>query len=413
MFFTVFFDKISSPFAKITIKAGLLITMLIVFIGTVIFSNVLVNHIVKQENSIMHTYMDIYRYYLTKNNYEDMLFFLESVTPAVTFPIIITDSEDEPIQDYDAFSLNTEVYKYKTIEKKREYLLKLIKIMHDNYEPILVLDDDGNINSKFYYTHSKLVEHLKIFPIISALAISIIIGIGYFAFTSARNNEQSKVWVGMARETAHQLGTPLSSLLAWLELLRFNKTQPKLIEETADEIEKDINRLNTIAVRFSKIGSLPDKKNIDIKLVIEEVASYYEKRLPHNTSRVDINTTFHGRTELVANNILLSWVFENLIKNAAEAMEGADGTIDISTTEISSKKILILIKDSGKGMSKKMRIQIFEPGFTTKKRGWGIGLNLVKRIVEEYHSGKIYVKDSSLRKGTTFAIELSFEESLK
>ena len=409
MFLTVFFDKVSSPLAKITIKIGLLITMLIVFIGTVIFSNILVTHIVKQENSIMQTYMDIYRYYLTKNNYEDMLFFLESVTPAVKFPIIITDAEDEPIQDYDAFSLNTEVSNYKTIEKKREYLLKLIQKMHANYEPILVFDDDGNINSKFYYTHSNLVEDLKIFPIISALSISIIIGIGYFAFTSARNNEQSKVWVGMARETAHQLGTPLSSLLAWIELLRFNKTQPELIEETANEIEKDINRLNIIATRFSKIGSLPDKKNIDLRTIIEDVSNYYEKRLPHNIGRVIINKIYNGRTEIVANNILMGWVFENLIKNAAEAMEGAGGIIEISTIELSPKKILILVKDTGKGMTKKMRMQIFEPGFTTKKRGWGIGLNLVKRIVEEYHSGKIYIKDSSPRKGTIFAIELPFE----
>ena len=285
--------------------------------------------------------------------------------------------------------------------------------MEKNYKPILVYDNSGNVISKFYYSHSNLVEVLKLFPFVSIILISTIVGFGYFALASIRNNEQSKIWIGMARETAHQLGTPLSSLLAWLEILRNNKDDKEMINITTNEIENDLNRLNTIAIRFSKIGSKPDKKNINIDNIIEEVANYYEKRLPHISKKVTINRSFTGRTKIFANPMLMTWVFENLIKNAAEAMEGKVGNIEISTQEISNKKILILVKDTGKGMTKKMKFQIFDPGFTTKKRGWGIGLNLVKRIIEEYHNGKIYVKESNLKKGTTFAIELPFEEKIK
>ena len=405
----------TTPIFNLTIKITLLIAMSSVFIGIIFYSNILIKQLIEREKSIMQSYVEIYRYYLSPNasNYENMFFFLESITPSIVFPIITTDLEGEPLQDYSLYTLNTDVEKYKTIEKQRAYLLKLIKKMEKNYKPILVYDNSGNVISKFYYSHSNLVEVLKLFPFVSIILISTIVGFGYFALASIRNNEQSKIWIGMAREKAHQLGTQLSSLLAWLEILRNNKDDKEMINITTNEIENDLNRLNTIAIRFSKIGSKPDKKNINIDNIIEEVANYYEKRLPHISKKVTINRSFTGRTKIFANPMLMTWVFENLIKNAAEAMEGKVGNIEISTQEISNKKILILVKDTGKGMTKKMKFQIFDPGFTTKKRGWGIGLNLVKRIIEEYHNGKIYVKESNLKKGTTFAIELPFEEKIK
>lgn len=405
------FKKNINPIAKITIKLSLLIATLFIFVGIVIITNILVRQLSIQDQRLMQTYVEIYRYYLSPDatNYEEMFFFLEAITPSVTFPIVATDLDGEPLQDYSLYTLNTDIDKYKTIEEQRQYLLKLISEMEENYEPILVYDSEGNVISKFYYKHSKLVDLLKLFPIVSLIIISIIVGVVYVAINLMRNNEQSKIWVGMARETAHQLGTPLSSLLAWLEILRFNKTEPDMIEKTTNEIENDLHRLNTIATRFSKIGSSPDKKIIEIDKVINEVANYYEKRLPNLVGQIQIKRTFEGRKEILANSTLISWVFENLIKNAAEAIEEKGGIIEISTQELSTKKMLILVKDNGKGMSKKMKLQIFEPGFTTKKRGWGIGLSLVKRIVEEYHSGKVYVKDSFAKKGTTFAIELPYE----
>ena len=403
--------KLSSPIFKLTLKIILFVSIVSVFIGMILYTNILIKHLIDREKTIMQSYVQIYHFYLSPdaNNYEEMFFFLESITPSIAFPIVTTDINGEPLQDYSLYTLNTDVEKYKTQEEQREYLLNLIKDMEKSYKPILVYDHEGNVISKFYYSHSNLIEMLKYFPFISLILISAIIGIGYFALAAERNNEQSKIWIGMARETAHQLGTPLSSLLAWIEILKTNKDDPSMIDYAANEIENDLNRLNTIAIRFSKIGSLPDKKMIDIDKTIEEVTSYYEKRLPHISNKVTISKSFSGRTQIYANNMLMTWVFENLIKNAAEAMEGQNGQIDISTHELSSKKLLILVKDTGKGMTKKMRFQIFEPGFTTKKRGWGIGLNLVKRIIEEYHNGKVYVKESTLKKGTTFAIELPYD----
>jgi len=242
------------------------------------------------------------------------------------------------------------------------------------------------------------------------LTVMTIIGIGYIAFSSAKDSEQSRIWVGMAREAAHQLGTPISSLLAWIELLKLNKSYPEMIENVSSEIENDVERLNIIATRFSKIGSLPDIKPTNIAEKINEVCNYYEKRLPNLARKVTINRKYENPLIINANEILIGWVFENLIKNAFEAMDGKNDEITIYSNRLSNKKLQILVKDTGKGMNAKLKLQIFEPGFTTKKRGWGIGLNLVKRIIEEYHLGKIYVKESAPNKGTTFAIELPIIE---
>eukprot|EP01107_Rhizomastix_libera_P002495 TRINITY_DN14337_c0_g1_i1.p1 TRINITY_DN14337_c0_g1~~TRINITY_DN14337_c0_g1_i1.p1 ORF type:complete len:242 (+),score=-22.42 TRINITY_DN14337_c0_g1_i1:549-1274(+) len=233
--------------------------------------------------------------------------------------------------------------------------------------------------------------------------------VGYMAFSNIRRNEQSKVWVGMAREAAHQLGTPLSSLLAWIEILRYSKENPDSIDETLSEMDKDISRLQIITTRFSKIGSKPELEELNLSELIENVCLYFEKRLPHLGRKVDIVRKIDKPVIANVNADLFAWVFENLLKNAAEAIEVKHGEITLSYGTFTKHKVIIYVKDTGKGMTKKLRRQIFYPGYTTKKRGWGLGLSLSKRIVEEYHSGKIYVKDSSPGKGTTFCIEIPVE----
>ena len=210
----------------------------------------------------------------------------------------------------------------------------------------------------------------------------------------------------MAKEAAHQLGTPLSSLLAWLEIIKFSSDDPQAVTETASEMEKDIQRLNTIAIRFSKIGSTPDKELINISKLIDNVCNYYDKRLPHLGKKIEIIRSLDDRIFVEVNIDLFAWVIENLLKNAAEAIEEKTGQIYIFMRVIPNNKIFIFVKDTGKGMTQKLKRQLFTPGFTTKKRGWGLGLSLCKRIVEEYHDGKIYVKESIIGKGTTFAIEI-------
>ncbi|MDR0926669.1 MAG: HAMP domain-containing histidine kinase [Ignavibacteria bacterium] len=396
-----------SPFVKFIIKIVIVASILAVIIVVSYASNLLVDQVIRREKQELQTFANTYRYYVTATDVESALFFLEAITPNIYFPMIITDGNDEPIQDYESFTLNMDELKYITsIDVQHEYLVAQIKKMKRTYPPIIVPDANGQIIAKFYYTHSNLVDMLRFFPLVSVLMVMTIVIIGYWAFNGARNNEQSRLWVGMARETAHQLGTPISSLLAWIELLKLNRDAPESIDETADEIEKDVERLNMIATRFSKIGSNPDMQQLNVSEELNEICDYYERRLPHLAGKISIYKDYDTNLYIQANATLFSWVFENLIKNAVEAMDGKPGELYITAKQLSKNKLQFLIKDSGKGMNKKMRLQIFEPGFTTKKRGWGMGLSLVRRIIEEYHHGKIYVKESAIGKGTTFAIEL-------
>ncbi len=283
--------------------------------------------------------------------------------------------------------------------------MDMLDDMSSNYKPIVV-EDEGVVLSKFYFTHSALIDRLQLFPLIEIVVIATFIIFGYIAFSNIRKSEESKVWVGMAKEAAHQLGTPLSSLLAWIEIMKYNKDNPKAISETLSEMENDVNRLNMIATRFSKIGSIPELTRQNLNEQIEKVSLYFEKRLPHLGRKVKIVRDFDKEYFADINPELFAWVIENLLKNAAEALDIDEGIVAFSIKETSKNKIIISVKDNGKGMNSSQRRQVFLPGFTTKKRGWGLGLNLSKRIVEDYHKGRIYIKDTAPGKGTVFNIEL-------
>jgi hypothetical protein len=258
---------------------------------------------------------------------------------------------------------------------------------------------------KVYYANSVLVRNLMLFPYIEILVVAGFIFLGYIAFNYVRTAEQSNVWVGLAKEAAHQLGTPLSSLLAWLEIAKMDAENPEQVREIVGQMEQDVDRLSKISHRFSKIGSLPEMKEEDISAIIQNVILYFEHRLPHLGKRVKIKKSIQDNINLRINAELFEWVIENLVKNAAEAMESGGGIIDILLEQRGTKTV-ILVCDNGKGMSPKVRREVFKPGFSTKKRGWGLGLSLCKRIIEDYHGGKIVIKDTAPGKGTVFAIEL-------
>lgn len=248
------------------------------------------------------------------------------------------------------------------------------------------------------YDNSLILTRLAYYPYIQLGVVVIFVIIAIFSLFTSMKAEQNKVWVGLSKETAHQLGTPISSLMAWTEVLK--ETYPD--DVLLPEMEKDVNRLERIAERFSKIGSLPEPIPEDICLVMSRVVEYMDKR---TSSKVKITTHFPEKTPFVSiMSSLFEWVMENLCKNAVDAMDG-HGEIDIFLEE-TERLVYIDIKDTGKGISKSHFSSVFTPGFTTKKRGWGLGLSLAKRIVEEYHKGRIYVKSSELGKGTTFRIEL-------
>ena len=275
----------------------------------------------------------------------------------------------------------------------------MLVLMASENQPIEVEIGDGS-KSYIFYKESILLTQLKYYPYVMFSIIGLFLFVAYLLFSTARRVEQNQVWVGMAKETAHQLGTPLSSLIAWLEYLR----SKGLDSETAVEIEKDVKRLETITERFSKIGSIPKLDTVDVVKVLNDAVNYMKLRTSKNVSFI-IDSGNEKEVFGQLNVPLFEWVIENLIRNAVDAMDG-NGSIIISLSD-QIQFVYIDITDTGKGIPKSKYKTVFEPGFTTKKRGWGLGLSLTKRIIENYHSGKIFVKNSETDKGTSFRIVLN------
>ena len=279
-----------------------------------------------------------------------------------------------------------------------EYLKKQLEIMKSENDPIVIPYTKDKSNY-IYYRNSDLLNNLTYYPIALIMILGLFLSVIYMMFFSSKIAEQNKLWTGMAKETAHQIGTPLSSLLGWIAILKTENVNDKYV----DEIENDVHRLNTIANRFSKIGSLPELKSLDIVSITKKAYNYLESR-----SSKQISFSFETSKEELTSNLneeLYGWVIENLIKNAIDAMQGK-GSVSIVISS-DAKRIKIQVTDTGKGMAKSQFKKIFKPGYTTKKRGWGLGLSLSKRIIEDYHNGKIFVRKSEIGKGTTFEISLS------
>ncbi|MDC0371241.1 HAMP domain-containing histidine kinase [Flavobacteriaceae bacterium] len=304
-----------------------------------------------------------------------------------TTPMIIEDSKG-------VFqSNNVEI----RTENNQQYLKKLSEKFAKENTPIQVIYN-GEVLSTFYYGNSDLLNKLKYYPLALVLIIVLFLGLIYFFYRSSRIATQNKLWTAMAKETAHQIGTPLSSLIGWAELLKTEKVNPTYIEE----INNDIKRLETITERFSKIGSIPQLTPTDIVQATRNSILYLEAR---SSQMITFNSKLlEGAVLIDLNTALYSWTIENLIKNSIDAMKGK-GDLNI-VMEDKPEEVCILISDTGQGLSKKQFNTIFETGYTTKKRGWGLGLSLAKRIIEQYHDGKIKVLSSELGKGTTFQITL-------
>jgi signal transduction histidine kinase len=313
------------------------------------------------------------------------------ITNSASVPVIYTDSSQQHVLAYGNIDEDN-------IESVG-YITQLIEQMRTANLPIKVTLGDDKVRYIFY-DESPLLERLKYYPFVQLGVIGLFLLIAYYLFSTARNAEQNQVWVGMAKETAHQLGTPLSSLLAWIEVLRSKNVD----EQTLAEISRDLGRLETVTERFSKIGAAPKLEQNDVNKVIDNTLKYLKTRL---SKKVTFNhTTSNGNKVLASVNVpLLEWVLENIIKNAVDAISG-EGKIDIHVTD-QSQFVYIDISDNGKGIPKGARKTVFQPGYTTKKRGWGLGLSLTKRIIENYHSGKVFVKQSDVGQGTTFRIVLN------
>ncbi|MFM9027061.1 MAG: sensor histidine kinase [Bacteroidota bacterium] len=368
-------------------KALLLFAALLIGAVSLWYTNKLVKKLSEEERKKMELWAEATRRIADPNDSSDLSVFTKILTNNTTIPVILTDSSFNPLslKNLDSLKLNDSTY-----------IREQIEIMRSQHEPIEV--DPANLNQLVFYKDSDLLVRLRYYPYFQLAVIALFLFVSYIAFSTSRKAEQNQVWVGMAKETAHQLGTPLSSMMAWLELLKMKGTGA---EYTA-EIQKDIERLQTITERFSKIGSAPSLNKENILSVVGHSVDYIRTL---SSDKTMFNVSGPDYTVMVPMNVpLFEWVVENLLKNALDAMEGT-GTITVQITD-QQQFVYIDFKDTGKGIPKSSYKTIFKPGYTTKSRGWGLGLSLTKRIVEEYHDGQIFVKNSELGKGTTFRLVL-------
>lgn len=361
-----------------------------IVIGTVstIYTNYLVDELKLEEQKKVELWAEATRQLVQPGTDDSSISLtLEVLKNNTTVPVIIVDQNDSILQDRNLKKPKGSSYKY---------LKQQLERMKKTGNSIEIDLGDGE-KQYLYYRTSTLLTKLQWFPILQLLIITIFVFIAYIGFSNARKTEQNQVWVGMAKETAHQLGTPISSLFGWIELLALHNPDTEGIEE----VKKDINRLQNIADRFSKIGSKPILKDMSINATVEHSIHYLKLR---SSDKVEYVLDLDEDSRVKANPILMEWVFENLIKNAIDAIKG-EGKIIVSTKKIGNK-VAIDIIDNGKGIAKTNFKTVFEPGYTTKERGWGLGLTLTKRIVEEYHNGKIMVKESEPGNKTVFRILL-------
>ena len=319
----------------------------------------------------------------------------------IKVPVIITDSASSEILLFSNIALDSLV-----TGADSSRVLAMAREMDKTYDP-LVIDIDygdlGRIAQLAHYGESQLVTWLRYFPYIQLLFVSLFILVGYLGFSYVRRNEQSNLWVGMAKEAAHQLGTPISSLMGWSEILRMEDQES--VHKIASELDKDVARLQRVANRFSKIGSEPVLETVALAPAIGRVVEYIQRRLPQMSNQVSLSSSIPDDIYASINAELFEWVIENLVKNAIDASEGTTSEIQVVAQELGDK-IYIDVIDQGKGISKRDAKNIFRPGYSTKKRGWGLGLSLAKRIAEDYHGGELVLLDSKVGKGTTFRISL-------
>lgn len=355
------------------------------------YTNVLARNMATEEHKRMQIWAEAIRQMQISENEVEINFCLEIIRNNTSIPVILTADDNIVVQTR---NLSDSL----AIMSDSAYSARRIEALRAKHNPIVINLPDNHKNF-IYYDDSTVLKQLAHFPFIQMSIIAIFLLVAYLAFSSSRRAEQNKVWIGMSKETAHQLGTPISSLMAWIEILKQDESNASYVTE----MQKDIDRLQMIADRFSKIGSLPTLQPCNLSEAINTAVGYMRTRVSSNiTLDVKDNTSHSVMVRL--NTSLFNWVIENMIKNAIDAMEGK-GCITIKLNE-TLKFAEILITDTGKGLAKNQFKAIFSPGYTTKERGWGLGLSLVQRIVNEYHRGKIAVQSSEIGVGTTFRILL-------
>jgi len=398
--------KMSGGPASLNIKITLLVIAILIAIATLYYTQNLVKKLQEKERQIVELYAKGIEYVANTSSTDvDITFLFDNIIKPIDFPLVLTGTDNEVNLENKTDIRNIEYDTTLSKEKLKDFFAEKIKEMDALHNPILVTYEDTLVLTKIHYGDSELIQQLRFYPYLQIIIAALFIILGYIGFSNIKRSEQSNIWVGMAKETAHQFGTPISSLMGWLEMLKIHYKNPDKVLDIAEEITDDVEKLNKITYRFSKIGSTPEIKSKVVYDEVKKVIEYFERRLPQSGKSVEL--TINGNDKVCAglNSELFGWVIENLVKNALDAIDQKEGKININVTE-GRKTVDIEITDNGKGIEMKRRKDVFRPGYSTKRRGWGLGLSLSRRIIEGYHSGKIYVKNSAPGQGTTFKITL-------
>jgi signal transduction histidine kinase len=370
-------------------RTGLALVAILIISGTISYSQLLAKKIASEERQRVEQWAEAGGLFLNdKTGMSDRLVG-SIISSNNTIPIIQTDEKGRVI---DHANLDTA-----EIARDKNYIAEKLEEFKAANPPIEWSDPyDSTARNLYYYGNTLLLKQVKYYPLIQLLVVALFILVTIIALKTSFKSTENQVWAGMAKETAHQLGTPLTSLQGWIEILRESGTNEKIIAE----VEKDINRLKLVSDRFGKIGSTPQLEPHDVLAQVNQMVDYIRRRAP---GKIEFKVTSNTRGPIIGqvSPPLFDWVIENLLKNALDAMEGK-GKIEVSIHQ--DKKILIDVTDNGKGIARENISKVFKPGFTTKKRGWGLGLSLCKRIIEQYHQGELYVRQSEVGKGTTFRV---------
>ena len=378
------------------IKAGLFILGVALVIGLLAYTQFLVKSLRQDNREIVRLYASLIANVVKEDNDQNLDFIFENIIKKVKFPLIQTDTENN-VQMWKNLPDNIET---------DEQINRFMRICDKNNNPIALTYENEKIGKiTFGYLHygdSALISKLQVWSYIEIIAIGFFIFLGFLGFSFIRNNEKKHIWVGMARETAHQLGTPVSALLGWVQWI---KDHPEKFDEIIPEMEIDLQRLEQINRRFSEMGSESEFEEFDLSIRIEKIIKYLSKRLPSLGRTVKLENDIQPGIIMRANGSLLAWSIENIIKNSIDSIDQRKGEISISLRK-ELNEIKIRIKDNGKGIPKKDWKNIFRPGFSTKKAGWGLGLSLANRIIEDIHKGNLRVLNSTINKGTIIEIIL-------
>ena len=375
------------------IKAALFLLGFILVIFLFTYTQGIVNELRKDNGEIVKLYAEIIAQTISDENDTNLDFVFDEIIQKAQFPIIYSNNKKDPVYS-------------KNINTSKSNLRKIQLTMDEQNEAIPLRYTNPQTNEiiligYLHYGDSSQLEKLKWLPFIEIGAITLFILLGFISFSIIRNSEKRNIWVGMARETAHQLGTPISSLMGWLEWM---KNKPNDQEKIIDDISLDLERLQQVSDRFSKMGSETKIEEVHLSNIVDNIVLYFNRRIPSMGKSIIIENQLESDLKIRANGILISWAIENVVKNAIDALDN-EGIISLKS-KFEKKSIIIVIEDSGKGISRKNWKNIFRPGFSTKEQGWGLGLSLTSRIINEIHGGSIYVSQSKLGQGSTIEISL-------